>query len=67
METVKDFLFVSDGKQYEELSERPFCFWNDVKTNAAYMLLASRVTNRGDLRGGCIALCKSERFNKLDL
>lgn len=24
------------------------------------MLLASRVTNRGDLRGGCIALCKSE-------
>ena len=34
-------------------------FWND-EDQCYYMLLASRVTNRGDLRGGCIALCKSE-------
>lgn len=60
LETVKDFLFVSDGKQYEEFDWRdPFVFWND-EDQCYYMLLASRVTNRGDLRGGCIALCKSE-------
>ena len=59
LETVKDFLFVSDGKQYEEFDWRdPFVFWNDEE-QCYYMLLASRVTNRGDLRGGCIALCKS--------
>ena len=62
LETVKDFLFVSDGKQYEEFDWRdPFVFWND-EDQCYYMLLASRVTNRGDLRGGCIALCKSEDF-----
>lgn len=59
LETVKDFLFVSDGRLYEEFDWRdPYVFWNE-EGQCYYMLLASRLRNSGALRGGCIALCKS--------
>lgn len=60
LETVEDFLFLADGEMYEEFDWRdPYVFWNEEKS-CYYMLLAARMKGGGDLRGGCIALCKSE-------
>ncbi|RII35441.1 DUF4975 domain-containing protein [Clostridium chromiireducens] len=59
-ETVKDFLFTSDEKQYEIFDWRdPFVFWND-KDECYWMLLAARINGAGEHRGGCTALCKSK-------
>ena len=59
LETVKKFIFTSDGERYEEFDWRdPYVFWNE-DDGCYYMLLASRMAGRGALRGGCIALCKS--------
>lgn len=53
-------MFVSDGKQYEEFDWRdPFVYWNE-EDECYDMLLASRIKGGGELRGGCIALCKSK-------
>ena len=60
LNTVEEFLFVSDGKQYEEFDWRdPFVYWNE-EDECYDMLLASRIKGGGELRGGCIALCKSK-------
>lgn len=60
LKTVDDFLFVADSEIYEEFDWRdPFVFFNE-KEDCYYMLLAARMKNSGNLRGGCIALCKSK-------
>ena len=60
LETKKDFLFAADGVIYEEFDWRdPYVFWNEDE-NCYYMLLAARLKDSGDLRGGCIGLSKSE-------
>lgn len=57
--TKKDFLFAADGEIYEEFDWRdPFVFWNEEES-CYYMLLAARLKDSGDLRGGCIGLSKS--------
>lgn len=60
LKTAEDFLFLADGKKYEQFDWRdPYVFWHQEE-NCYYMLLAARRKNGGDLRGGVIALCKSE-------
>lgn len=60
LETMEDFLFVADGVRYEEFDWRdPYVFWNEEE-GCYYMLLAARQKDGGQLRGGCVALCKSE-------
>lgn len=60
LETKEDFLFVADGVRYEEFDWRdPYVFWNEEE-GCYYMLLAARLKDGGYLRGGCVALCKSE-------
>ena len=60
LETKEDFLFVADGVRYEEFDWRdPYVFWNEEE-GCYYMLLAARHKDGGQLRGGCVALCKSE-------
>lgn len=60
LETVEDFLFVADGEMYEEFDWRdPYVYWNEDE-QCYDMLLAARLKNCGDLRGGCTALCKSK-------
>ncbi|MCI5647983.1 MAG: beta-fructofuranosidase [Fusicatenibacter sp.] len=60
LETVEDFLFTADGVLYEEFDWRdPYVFWNEQE-ECYYMLLAARKKGGGKLRGGCIALCKSQ-------
>lgn len=60
LETEEDFLFVADDIYYEAFDWRdPYVFWNEEEENY-WMLLAARVKNSGALRGGCIALCKSD-------
>lgn len=59
LETAEDFLFVADGEIYEEFDWRdPFVYWNEEE-QCYDMLLAARLKNAGDLRGGCVALCRS--------
>ena len=60
LETMEDFLFVADGVRYEEFDWRdPYVFWNEEE-GCYYMLLAARQKDGGQLRGGCVALCKSK-------
>lgn len=60
LETAEDFLFVADGKMYEEFDWRdPYVYWNEEE-QCYDMLLAARLKNGGELRGGCIALCRSK-------
>lgn len=60
LETDRNFLFASDDQIYEAFDWRdPFVFYHE-KEQCWYMLLAARRKNSGGLRGGCIALCKSE-------
>ncbi|XCP84480.1 glycoside hydrolase family 32 protein [Roseburia hominis] len=58
--TDETFLFAADGKRYEEFDWRdPYVFWVEEE-QCYYMLLAARNKDAGELRGGCIALCRSE-------
>lgn len=58
--TEEDFLFVSDGEMYEEFDWRdPYVFYHEEE-ECYWMLLAARRKGAGELRGGCIALCKSK-------
>lgn len=60
LSTIEEFLFVSDGVRYEEFDWRdPYVYWNEEE-QCYDMLLASRIKGGGALRGGCIALCRSE-------
>lgn len=60
LENDKDFLFTADDNIYEAFDWRdPYVFYR-VEESCYYMLLAARRKNSGDLRGGCIALCKSK-------
>lgn len=57
--TDLDFRITADGEMYEEFDWRdPFVFWNDEE-GCYYMLLAARLKNSPEIRGGCIALCTS--------
>lgn len=60
LETVPDFIYNSDGSVYEEFDWRdPYVFWNEEE-ECYYMLLASRIKDGGELRGGCVSLSKSK-------
>lgn len=60
LETMEDFRLVSDGRTYEEFDWRdPFVFWNEDE-QCYFMLVTTRIKNGGALRGGCIALCRSD-------
>jgi beta-fructofuranosidase len=60
LENDEDFLLISDDVIYEAFDWRdPYVFWNEEDKHY-WMLLAARTKNSGALRGGCIALCKSE-------
>lgn len=60
LSTDEEFIYYSDGKQYEEFDWRdPFVFWNQEEA-CYYMLLASRMKGGGELRGGCVSLSKSK-------
>ncbi len=60
LETVEDFRLTSDGVMYEEFDWRdPYVFWSEEE-NCYFMLVTTRIKNGGALRGGCIALCRSE-------
>ncbi len=59
LETDRDFLFKADDEIYESFDWRdPYVFFHE-KEQCWWMLLAARRKNAGELRGGCIALCKS--------
>jgi beta-fructofuranosidase len=59
LKTDNKFRFLSDNIIYEPFDWRdPYVFFNE-EDNCWWMLLASRVKGAGELRGGCIALCKS--------
>jgi len=60
LETDEDFWLTADNQIYESFDWRdPYVFWNQ-DDNCFWMLLAARKKNSGELRGGCVALCKSE-------
>lgn len=60
LKTDEDFLFVADDLLYEAFDWRdPFVFYHEEEQKY-WMLLAAREKGGGSLRGGCIALCKSE-------
>lgn len=59
LETVPDFRMVADGERYEAFDWRdPFVIWSEDE-QCYWMLLAARLLNSGQRRGGCLALCKS--------
>lgn len=60
LKTDEDFRFVADDSLYESFDWRdPFVFYHEEEKKY-WMLLAAREKGGGSLRGGCIALCKSE-------
>lgn len=59
LKTDENFRFLSDNAIYERFDWRdPYVFFNEEE-KCWWMLLASRMKGAGELRGGCIALCKS--------
>lgn len=59
LETDPSFRMVADPARYEAFDWRdPYVFWNE-EDQCYWMLLAARLLNSGERRGGCIALCKS--------
>lgn len=60
LKTDEAFRFTADDVLYESFDWRdPFVFYHE-KERKYWMLLAAREKDGGRLRGGCIALCKSE-------
>lgn len=60
LKTEEEWLFMADDVKYEAFDWRdPFVFY-DKEEGCYKMLLAARKKGSGALRGGCIALCKSE-------
>lgn len=60
LRTEEGWIFTADDEMYESFDWRdPFVFY-DEKEECYKMLLAARKKGGGDLRGGCIALCRSE-------
>ncbi|MCC8066669.1 MAG: beta-fructofuranosidase, partial [Clostridiales bacterium] len=60
LETDREFLLTADGRMYEPYDWRdPYVFFHEGE-QCWWMLLAARKKGGGELRGGCIALCKSE-------
>lgn len=60
--TDREFLLAADDVIYEPYDWRdPFVFYHE-KEKCWWMLLAARRKNAGELRGGCIALCKSKNL-----
>lgn len=60
LETDRNFLLMADDCIYESFDWRdPYVFYHE-KEKCWWMLLAARKKGTGGLRGGCIALCKSE-------
>lgn len=67
LETVPDFIYNSDGSVYEEFDWRdPYVFWNEEE-ECYYMLLAARIKDGGELRGGCVSLSKSKDLQLLEV
>ena len=60
LETLEGFRFASDGVMYEEFDWRdPFVFWSEEE-GCYIMLVTTRLKGGGALRGGCIAMCRSD-------
>jgi len=60
LKTDETLWLTADNQIYESFDWRdPYVFWNQ-EDHCFWMLLAARKKNSGELRGGCVALCKSD-------
>lgn len=60
LKTDENWIFTADDEKYESFDWRdPFVFY-DEREDCYKMLLAAREKGCGELRGGCIALCRSK-------